>query len=327
MSGDVLVLVEHRRGEIRDITYEMLGAAAGLASGRGGKVRALLLGKDVDGLASQVVSRADVVEVVEHDALAEYNSDSYQKALVPLIKELDPSVVLIGNTSYGLDLAPGLATALGLPLITDVISLTLEPDSLVAVRPIYGGKANARMRARGTSSIVTVESGAFAADPASAKQGEVVHRNVSLPGDLNRRRFVDFVESPASDIDITQSDVVVSVGRGIGDPENIPVVEQLAEALGGVLACSRPVVDKKWLPKARQVGISGKTIAPKLYLAVGVSGAFQHLAGIKKAQTVVAINKDPNAPIFRVADYGVVADLFAVVPKLTERIEGMKKGR
>ncbi len=157
-----------------------------------------------------------------------------------------------------------------------------------------------------------------------AAAGEVVRSDGSVSGDLAHKRFVEFVEAPVSDVDITQSDVLVSVGRGIGDPSNIPMVEELARVMGGVLACSRPVVDKKWLPKPRQVGISGKTVAPKLYLAVGISGAFQHLAGIKRAGMVVAINKDPNAPIFRVADYGVVGDLFAVVPKLTDRITSMK---
>ncbi len=326
MTGDVLVLVEHRRGEVRDITLEMLGLAADLAASSGSEVRSLLLGQGVEGLAGRLTSRADVVEVVEDAALAEFNSDAYQRVLASLVRERAPSVVLIGHTSYGLDLAPGLATELGLPLITDVTGLKLEEGSVVAVRPVYGGKANARVRARGSSAIVTVQSGAFATAPEGSRQGEIVRSQAPALGDLGRKRFVEYVEAPAADVDITQSDIVVSVGRGIGDPDNLPVVEQLARTLGGVLACSRPVVDKKWLPKARQVGISGKTVAPKLYLAVGISGAFQHLAGIKKAQTVVAINKDPNAPIFRVADYGVVGDLFAVVPKLTERIAAMKKG-
>ena len=195
---------------------------------------------------------------------------------------------------------------------------------MVAERPVYGGKARARVRARGARAIVTIQSGAFEPAPENGKVGEVVHGEARMPAESDRKRFVEFVEAPVSDVDITQSDVVVSVGRGIGDPDSIPMVEELARAMGGVLACSRPVVDKKWLPKPRQVGISGKTVAPKLYLAVGISGAFQHLAGIKRAGMVVAINKDPNAPIFRVADYGVVGDLFAVVPKLTERITSMK---
>lgn len=324
MTADVLVLVEHRRGEIRDITFEMLGLANELAAETGGKVRALLLGQAVDGLAQRLTSRADSVEVMEDQRLAEFNSDAYQQVLARVVRDRQPAVLLIGHTSYGLDLAPGLATELRLPLITDVTELRLEGDSVVAVRPVYGGKAKARIRARGTT-IVTVESGAFEAAREDSRRGEIVRNAPEFEANPGRKRFVEYVDAPAADVDITQSDVVVSVGRGIGDPDNIPVVEDLARALGGVLACSRPVVDKKWLPKARQVGISGKTVAPKLYLAVGISGAFQHLAGIKKAQTVIAINKDPNAPIFRVADYGVVGDLFAVVPKLTERISVMKK--
>jgi electron transfer flavoprotein alpha subunit len=325
VMDEIVVLVEHRQGEIRDITFEMLGKGRELAAGRGAKLTALLLGDNVAGLTGPLAARADVVEVIEDPSLAIFNSDSYQQFLAPLIRERKPAVVLIGHTSYGLDLAPGLATEVALPLITDVTDLSLEDHSVVAVRPVYGGKAKARVRARGDGAIVTVQPGAFASASERTTPGEVIRGQVAQRAGSERKSFVGFVEAPATDVDITQSDVVVSVGRGIGDPENIPMVEELARAMGAVLACSRPVVDKKWLPKARQVGISGKSVAPKLYLAVGISGAFQHLVGIKRAGMVIAINKDPNAPIFRVADYGVVADLFAVVPSLTARISSIKK--
>ncbi len=325
MTGDVLVVVEHRKGEIRDITFEMLGKGRDLAGDNGGKLTAVLLGDSVSAMTDALSRRADVVEVVEHPQLATFNSDAYQQVVAGIVRDRRPAVVLIGHTSYGLELAPGLATELELPLITDVTELSLEDDGVVAVRPMYGGKAKARVCARGQGAVVTVQSGAFTAGAEQEAPGEVVRGEAKLAGDLERKRFVEYVEPPATDVDITQSDIVVSVGRGIGDPEDIPVVEELAKALGGVLACSRPVVDKKWLPKPRQVGISGKSVAPKLYLAVGISGAFQHLAGIKRAGMVVAINKDPNAPIFRAADYGIVGDLFTVVPKLTERIRNMKK--
>ena len=324
MTDEILVLVEHRKGEIRDITFEMLGKGRDLAERGGGRLTAILLGDGVSAMVNPLASRADLVEVIEDPRLEIFNSDAYQSALADVIRDRKPAVVLIGHTSYGLDLAPGLAAELDLPLITEVTDLSLENGSVVAVRPVYGGKAMARVRSRGAQAIVTVQSGAFEPAPETGRVGEVVQGKAHLPAESNRKRFVEFVEAPVADVDITQSDVVVSVGRGIGDPDNIPIVEELARAMGGVLACSRPVVDKKWLPKPRQVGISGKTVAPKLYLAVGISGAFQHLAGIKRAGMVVAINKDPNAPIFRVADYGVVGDLFAVVPKLTERITSMK---
>ena len=324
MTNEILVLVEHRNGEIRDITFEMLGKGRDLAESGGEQLTALLLGHGVSGMVGPLASRADLVEVIEDPGLEIFNSDAYQSVLAHVIRERGPAVVLIGHTSYGLDLAPGLATELDLPLITDVTDVSLESGSVVAVRPVYGGKAKARVRSRGPQTIVTIQSGAFEPALETGKAGGVVRGEAHLPAESNRKRFVEFVEAPVADVDITQSDVLVSVGRGIGDPSNIPMVEELARVMGGVLACSRPVVDKKWLPKPRQVGISGKTVAPKLYLAVGISGAFQHLAGIKRAGMVVAINKDPNAPIFRVADYGVVGDLFAVVPKLTDRITSMK---
>lgn len=324
MADEILVLVEHRKGEIRDATFEMLAKGRELAEGRGSRLTALLLGEGVGDLAQAVAARADLVELVEDPRLAQFNSESYQQLLSRRLQARPPLLLLMGHTAYGLDLAPNLATELGLPLITDVTDVELTEDGVVAVRPVYGGKARARVRSRGLGAIVTVQAGAFAAPAERATIGEVIRADLALSGDLAHKKFLGFVEAPAEDVDITQSDIVVSVGRGIGDPQNLPVVEDLAAALGGVLACSRPVVDKKWLPKSRQVGISGKTVQPKLYLAVGISGAFQHLAGMKRSGVVVAINKDPNAPIFRMADYGIVADLFTVVPALTGRIRRAK---
>jgi electron transfer flavoprotein alpha subunit len=182
------------------------------------------------------------------------------------------------------------------------------------------------VRARERGAVVTVQPGAFPAVPPGPPAADMRTHGVEVGGEA-RKRFVEFVQAAADDVDITRSEIVVSVGRGIGDPEHLPMIERLAAALGGVVACSRPVVDKKWLPRSRQVGISGKLVQPKLYLAVGISGSFQHLAGIKRAGMVVAINKDPNAPIFRVADYGFVGDLFDIVPALTDRIAEAKARR
>ncbi len=323
VMDEILVLVEHRKGEIRDITFEMLARGRGLARSRGARLVALLLGQGVSKMAESFAARADVVEVAESAMLAQFNSEAYQEVLSRRIQAGRPLLVLMGHTSYGLDLAPALAAKLGLPLITDAAGVDLEDGSVVALRPVYGGKAIARVRAKGTPALVTVQPGSFAPSSQAAASGEVI-RLEAAPSEPLRKQFLRFVEAPAEDVDITQCDILVSVGRGIGDAENLPVVEELAAALGGVVSCSRPVVDKKWLPKSRQVGISGKTVQPKLYLAVGISGAFQHLVGMKGAKTVVAINKDPNAPIFRVADYCVVGDLFQVVPALKERIARAK---
>ncbi len=324
---EILVLVEHRKGEIRDITFEMLSKAGELAESRGARATALLLGQDVSNLAEAVAQRTPVVEVIEDPRLAQFNSDAYQEALARVISERKPVLTLIGHTAFGLDLAPSLAAALGAPLITDVTSIDFSDGGIVATRPVYGGKARARVSSRGLGAVITVQSGAFAAAVPAAARGEIVRADVLLTSDKAQKKFLGFVEAALGDVDITQSDLVISVGRGIGDPKNLHLVEELAAALGGVMACSRPVVDKKWLPKSRQVGISGKTVQPKLYLAVGISGAFQHLSGIKSAGMIVAINKDPKAPIFRVADYGIVGDLFTVVPALKERVMKSKASK
>ncbi len=321
---EILVLVEHRKGEIRDITLEMLAKGRELAESQGARLTALLLGDGVEPLLPAVVARADVVEVMEDVRLAQFSSEGYQQLLARRLRAAPPRLLMIGHTAYGLELAPALATQLELPLIMDVTDVEFAGGAVVAVRPVYGGKAKARVRARRGGAIVTVQAGAFAVAEERGAGGEVIRADVALPT-AYQKTFLGFVEAPAADVDITESEIVVSVGRGIGDPQNLPVVEELAAALGGVLACSRPVVDKKWLPKSRQVGISGKTVQPKLYLAVGISGAFQHLAGMKRSGTIVAINKDANAPIFRVAHYGIVGDLFKVVPALTDRITRAKR--
>lgn len=323
---EILVLVEHRQGEIRDITFEMLGIGRQIAGSHGTRLTAVVLSAGLPELAKQAASCADAVEAIDHECFAEFNSDAYQEALSHLITERKPVLCLIGQTSYGLDLAPSLATQLGVPLVTDVTDLSLEAGNVVAARAVYGGKAKARVRTRSAGAVVTIQPGAFPA-AASSANGEINARSAAFSSDFARKRFLRFIEAASEGLDITQSDIVVSVGRGIGDPKNLPLVEDLAAALGGVLGCSRPVVDKRWLPKSRQVGISGKTVKPKLYLAIGISGAFQHLSAVKGSGMLVAINKDPKAPIFRAADYGIVGDLFKVVPALTERIRQARNGK
>jgi electron transfer flavoprotein alpha subunit len=324
MMGEILVLVEHRNGEIRDITWELLGTARELAESQGRTVAALLLGADVSSLAEAVARRVPTVEVFEHPELADFNSDSYQEVLAGVIKDHKPLLTLIGQTAYGLELGPSLAAELGVPLITDVTGIDLSGGGIAATRPWYGAQTLARVKAKGDRAILMLQSGAFPQAEPLASAGVVAKRQAIVERDVTRKKFIQFIEAMLGDVDITQSDIVVSVGRGIADPGDLPLVEELATALGGVLACSRPVVDKKWLPKSRQVGISGKSVQPKLYLAVGISGAFQHLAGIRAAGMVVAINKDPKAPIFRVADYGIVGDLFSVVPALTEHVKSAR---
>ncbi len=317
---DIFVLAEHRRGELREITLEMLSGAAGF----GGTVVAILFGKSVDDFANKIAGYADKVLVVDDDMFENYNSEAYQKALSALIKEHNPGLLLMGHTGQGVDLAPALAVELGAPLVTDITALEMEGDKPKPTRQYYGGKLDAHMVPKDADLyILTVREATFqAAEP--SKSGEVVKVENPVKEEIAYRKFLEYVEPEVGEVDITQSTLLVGVGRGIREDKNMPVVEELAQALGADLAASRAVVDAGWLPADRQVGISGKTVKPKLYLAVGISGAFQHVTGMKGSEVIVAINKDPDAPIFGIADYGIVDDLFKVVPKLTEKIKELK---
>ncbi len=319
----IFVLAEHRKGNLRDITWEMLNKGQELASDLGAELMAVLPGYGVSGFAGELAQRAEQVLVVEDERLASFNSETYQKVLSRLIGEYQPVITLIGHTAFGMDLAPALAAELRLPLSTDCIDLRLEGGKLTTVRQMYAGKVNAEISFPGSEQyMVTVRPGSFPAEGNRARAGEIRSLRVPL-AETEDKRFIEYVEAVVGEVDITQADVLVSVGQGIGDSKNIPLVEGLAQAMGASLSCSRPIVDKKWLPKERQVGTSGKTVKPKVYLAIGISGAFQHVAGIK-ASTVIAINKDPKAPIFRVADYGIIGDLFSVVPLLKEKVKELR---
>ena len=317
---DIFVLMEHRRGEMRDVSIEMLCGAANL----GGTVVAVLLGKDVDAFAEKAAGYADKVLYVNDAMFENYNSEAYQKALSALIKEYGPGLVFIGNTGQGVDLAPALAVELGAPLVTDVTALEMDGDKPRPTRQFYGGKLDAHMTLKDADLyILTIREATFQAGDAG-KSGEIVKVENPVKEEITYRRFLEYVEPEVGEVDITQSTLLVGVGRGIREDKNLPVVEELAQALGADLAASRAVVDAGWLPADRQVGISGKTVKPKLYLAVGISGAFQHVTGMKGSEVIVAINKDPDAPIFGIADYGIVDDLFKVVPKLTEKLKELK---
>ncbi len=322
--NDVLVLAEHLNGELKDVTFEMLTHARVLADAGGAKVAAVLFGSGVGDLAEKLTAEADEVLVRDHDGFANYNSAVYQPVLADVIRGREPSVVMIGHTAFGVDLAPSLSVALDAPLATDLIDLAVEGTDLVATRQTHGGKVNERVGFGDAAvRLVTVRPAAFAPQ-AGSRGGSVIALDTDVPQEPAFRRFVEYVEAAAGDVDITKSDVVIAIGRGIKEEENLAMINEFAELLGGVVACSRPVVDAGWLPKDRQVGSSGKTVKPKLYVAIGVSGQFQHVAGMKSAETIVAINKDPKAPIFQAAHFGIVGDLMKVVPALTEKITELR---
>ncbi len=323
---ELFVLAEHRQGEFRDVTFEMLTKGRELSQKIDADLTAVLLGHNVKEFAKKLADHAKKVLTVDDARLEDFNAEAYQKVLSHLVSERKPLLTLIGHTSFGIDLAPSLATELNVPLATDCINVDFEEKKPIVVRQVYGGKVNVKASLRTSESyIVTLRPATFEAQEEEALGGEIIEIPSPLEEDIPYKKFVEYYEPPAGEVDITAADILVSVGRGIKDTENMPIVEKLAEALGGALACSRPIVDKGWLPSDRQVGTSGKTVKPKLYLAVGISGAFQHVSGMKNADLIIAINKDSKAPIFRAADYGVVEDLFKVVPPLTNRILEEKK--
>lgn len=322
MSNDIFVVVEHLKGRIADISFEMLGKGRDIADAFGGKLYAVLIGSQCTGLAEEL-GKADAVLCMMDPRLADFNPTAYKHALGELVRERAPRLVMVGNTSMGMDLAAGVSALLNVPLIAYCNNLRVEEGKLIATAQIYGGKLLAEAEATGDQMIVSVLAGSFSADTGKTVKSAPVEE-VKPPLSINGGAGVHFkqlIEPEAADVDITKQDILVSVGRGIQSADNLEVVEELANALGGAVSASRPIVDNGWLPKARQVGKSGSTVKPKLYFAVGISGAPEHLEGMRDASLIIAINSDPKAPIFDVADYGIAADLFDVVPALTERIK------
>lgn len=322
---EIFVLAEHRQGQTRDITFEMLTKGQQLAERKDADLTAVLLGKEVRDQAETLSEYATKVLLIEDEKMKNFNSEAYQKALSHLINEHKPLLTMIGHTSFGVDLAPSLAVTLKLPLATDCIDLEFEGKKLLISRQMYGGKVNVKAQIRKAESyIVTVRQAAFPASKSSVN-GEIIEKSSPLTEKIVKKRFIEYVLPPPGGVDITDADAVVAVGRGIKDEKNMPMVKELAKSIGGVLACSRPIVDKDWLPSDRQVGSSGKTVKPKLYIALGISGAFQHVLGMKKSDLIISVNKDPNAPIFNFSDYGVVEDLFKIVPPLKNKIFELKE--
>jgi len=324
--AELLVLAEHRMGELREVTFEMLSKGRSIAEGNGLDLTVVLLGHGADGFANELSGYADRVLVMDHPDYADFNAEAYQQALSRIISERKPRVTLLGHTSFGVDLAPALAVELGTPLATDCIDINIEEGKVLVTRQIYGGKLNVEASLMEADSyIVTVRPATFEAEEPRPEKGEIVKLKSPATVAVEHKRFVEYVEPPPGEVDIAEADVLVSIGRGIKDVKNLPLIQELAGALKGEVGCSRPIVDKNWLPKDRQVGSSGKTVKPKLYIAAGISGSFQHVMGMKGAGLIVAINKDPKAPIFRIADYGVVDDIFKILPALTQKIQALKK--
>ncbi|MDP3983753.1 MAG: electron transfer flavoprotein subunit alpha/FixB family protein [Acidimicrobiia bacterium] len=316
MSNNVLVLTEHLQGTFTDATFEALAMARRLANSLGGEVEAAVAGL---GSLASALGGADTVLVVEDPMLESFNPEAHARVFSTLVADREPVVVLVPYTSMGMDVASAVAVGCGLPLVSYCTDVRAD-GGLAATCRLYAGKIEATVEVSGGRAVFALLSGSV---PAAAGHSGGAGKVVSVsPPDLSdlHTRFERLIEPTAGDVDITSQDVLVVVGRGIESKDNIAQAEALAAALGGAVACSRPIVDQGWLPKTRQVGKSGLAVKPKIYLALGVSGAPEHLEGMRGASTIIAINTDPKAPIFGVAHYGWVGDLFDLLPELMERL-------
>ena len=325
MSSGILVFIEHRDGVANKASLESITGGQSLSSQLQQPITAVVLGSDVSGLAQQIASY-DIQKVVHatNSKLADYTPDGYADAMEKVVRQLEPALVLMTHTYLVRDFAPKLAARFGKALISDCIRANVNDGNVGFTRRIFLGKLDADVFSDGEAPVfATFQSGAFRADQAGKGSGAPIDTIEVAIGDVRMTPEQPFQEVKQA-VDLTKTDVIVAVGRGIKSKDNLILAEKLAEVLGGDLAASRPICDAEWLPIDRQIGSSGQTVAPKLYIALGISGAIQHLVGMKNSGTIVAINKDPEAPIFDIADYGIVGDLFEAVPVLTEEIKNIK---
>ncbi|WP_132058206.1 electron transfer flavoprotein subunit alpha/FixB family protein [Halorussus amylolyticus] len=313
--SDVLAVTEHRRGELRDVSYEVITAGRELADATGGDLHLAVISGDTERFAEDLDREGvDYIHTVSDGE--EFNHDVYVQAIEALHAELDPEVVVMPNSVNGLDYAPAVANRLDLPLATDAVGMEYD-GGLTVTREMYGSKVETAVEVGGDQQAVTVRGAEW---PAAEGVGdaEISAFDVDIDTDAGST-VTGFEEVGGGDVDISEADFIVSIGRGIEEEENLDLIRDLVEATDATLASSRPIVDNGWLPKNRQVGQSGKVVTPTVYLAIGISGAVQHVAGMKGADNIIAVNTDPNAPIFDIADYGIVGDLFEVVPELIEQ--------
>src|ERR1051325_5525444 len=319
----ILVFIEHKNGALNKTSLEAIAAAQQLATETGAKASAVVLGSS--SLPNEIaVYDLEKVISAENEKLTDYTPDAYADALEKVIRAVNPAYVIMSHTYLARDFAPKVAARFQKGLIGDCIRMNVDGGKATFTRRIFLGKLDADVVSdREAPTFVTFQSGAFRGDQAAKGSGAPVETMNVEVGEVRMKPEAPFQEAKQA-VDLSKADIIVAVGRGIKSKDNLALAEKLAEALGGDLAASRPICDADWLPIDRQIGSSGQTVAPKLYIAIGISGAIQHLVGMKNSQTIVAINKDPEAPIFDIADYGIAGDLFEAVPVLTEEIRKLK---
>jgi len=325
MALQIFAYISHKDGVIDDTALEMVAAAGKIDSA--GSLTAIVVGSKTDAVCNSLITSFKEVWKIDGDALSYPNSEVIRGLLTRVIPK--GSTVLFALDPFGMDIGPGLSIKLEGAYVPDAVDFDgIEGGKLKAVRQEYSGQVSTHVICDiSGGSVITIRPGAFRAVEAGAAGGKVIDKTADattggLPG--GARRYIEVVQAEVGDVDITKSEILVSVGRGIGEQENIDIIKELAKAVGGDVSCSRPIVDAKWLEKSRQVGTSGQTVKPKVYMALGISGSFQHLGGIKGSPFMVAVNKNPKAPIFQVADIGIVEDLLEFIPQLTEKINEMK---
>jgi len=324
MAAQVFAFIVHKDGAADDSALELINAARNIFPDASPTAILTGAGAGLDAVCQEVAASYREVWKFGQAALTYPNAELVRPLLLKVLPK--GAVLLLPHNTFGMDLRPGLAVKMGATFIPDVVGIEgLTGATLKVVRQEFNGQASTHLACDvSNGAVISVRSGSFRPDESRSAGGQVVDKSGEATGLSARRRFVEVVQAEVGDVDITKEDVLVSVGRGFGDKENIPAAEELAQAMGAVVSCSRPIVDAKWLEKSRQVGTSGKTVKPKVYLALGISGSFQHMGGIKGNPFIVAVNKNPKAPIFQVANVGVVADVLEFVPELTEKIKKAK---
>jgi electron transfer flavoprotein alpha subunit len=317
MAKGVWIVAEQRDGALRKVSFELASAARKLADELGDEVGAVLLGSGVEGLAPELGKYGvDKVYVADDAVFEPYTTDAYAAAVAKVVQENDPAILLLASSVLGKDLSTRLVGKLATGMASDCVELRIEGGNLIAKRPMYAGKAFGDVSVSGSPQMAQLRPNVFPADE-NAKAGEVVKFDAGVSADDIKAKVAEVQKDTSGKVDLTEAEIIVSGGRGMKGPENYNIIEELADVLGATVGASRAAVDAGWRPQSDQVGQTGKVVSPNLYIACGISGAIQHLAGMSSSKYIVAVNKDPDAPIFAKADYGVVDDLFKIVPEMT----------
>ncbi len=321
MANKILIVLEQREGKLKRFSFEAVSTTVKIAADLNLEKEAVVIGNEIENINDIGNYGIEKVIHLKSDKLADYSSTGYSEVISKYIDDSGADFILLSNTSLGKDLAPYLAAKINAGLIMDAVSINTSSGELIITRPVYAGKAFIDVKFKSRKKVLTIRPNVFKAISSESKSPEVIVKEVS-PVNL-KSRVISYKKSEGK-LDVAEADVIVSGGRGMKGPENFHLIEKLAEAFGGAIGASRAVVDAGWRPHREQVGQTGKTVSPSLYVACGISGAIQHLAGMSSAKYIVAINKDKDAPIFSIADYGIAGDIFEIIPKLTEEVKKIK---